>query len=313
MEEISTPKLFRTRTFGEVLSDSISFIQKYAKVIFKSIALIIIPICMIQGYFANSYFGTVLSTSITGGNYEDPTAMAYSLGFNLLAIYVLSIVTSSVIYGLCATIMTWHHEGKLTKQTTLKEMKSDIIHYAIKTFQSFLSIGICIIIGVMILAIAGGILGAIGGAVLGIIVVFLLVFAILIFMLPLFLAPYPVYFKNYGIINALIEGYRYGFQHWGRTFGVSFLMGLLMSIGQGIFIVPLYIVLFIKLMLTTTSTADSFFIGDIAGYISGILFAFGTYIFLPLIVIPMGFHYTSIVEEKEGVSLQEQIKNFEEL
>lgn len=309
MEKINTPLyLFRNRTFGEILSDGVNFIQAYSKVLFKSLSLIILPICLIQGYFINSYLGTMFMM----GYENNPVSSAYAIGYNLLGVYFLMLVGISITYGLCATLMRWHHEGKLTKNTHLTEMKDDIIRYTIKTFLMFLFIGVIILICVGVFI---GIMASIQGFFAAIVILaVIMIITIIILGSPIYLTFYPAYFKDKGIINSFFEGYSLGLKKWGRTFGIAFLMGLLSSIGQGIFILPFYVVFIVKaITLTSPGMVDSIFLSNIAGYISGVILCYGSFIFIPFTFIPMGFNYTSAIEESEGISLQEQIKNFENI
>ena len=93
-----------------------------------------------------------------------------------------------------------------------------------------------------------------------------------------------------------------GFRNWGSLFVAIILTGIIFMVAYMVFNLPLQVItLFSQGNITLVS------------YIFATLSAIGTMIFTPITVVIFAFQYFSIVEKEEGISLQSQLNEFENL
>jgi hypothetical protein len=113
---------------------------------------------------------------------------------------------------------------------------------------------------------------------------------------------FPAYFSEKRIWESIKVSYVLGFKNWGSLFVALLLAGVMSMIVSIIFSLPYEIV-----SLFTWGQVN------ILTYILATLSAIGSVLAYPILFLIFAFQYFSIVEKEEGVSLQSQIDEFENL
>ncbi len=295
-------ELYKKRNLNGILSDSMSFIQQNARVLFTNLALLLLPLALIGAYFAlrTMNVGTEIVNAFTTGDYQP----LMEIGVYYIVNMFITLVTSSVVFTVCSIIMLKYASGELMPKAGLGSLQPLLVPYTLKTILTFL----------LLLLITGAV-----GAIFGLLCIIspwflILVFFVLILLsITLSLSFFPIYFKNAGIVQAISEGWKIGWQKKGTTFVIILIASLMVSIISSFFSIPFYIYYFSKLMLFSNPAAgmEGVVPVDAISYITYCFATFGSYLMTPFYVIPLAFHYCSAREESEGLSMNSEVDQFE--
>jgi len=144
----------------------------------------------------------------------------------------------------------------------------------------------------------------------------LLCIGLFMIMIPLALFT-PLYiFEDLPLLEALKKSFIYGFSAWGEIFLIMLVFGLLGSIINSITMMPWYIMVLLKSVLTLTNEGAGIFNSwwyEFMVYLTGILQSYGLYISSIISAVGLAFQYFHTREKKEGLSVNESIANFDRL
>lgn len=293
-------EFYKNRSIGERLSVALDFMKQNWKVLYKNILPGGLPLAIVMGYFLTQQLigvETVLSTEV----------------FRFFLFYALFMLVAFMnfvyLYSMTGAVLFLCERNRLTPSTGWNDLKDKFFRFAGETFLITLIVTVFIIV---ITGIAGGIIGfsiaAFAASNSGSLFLFSLFFILLmgafIAFAPSFTILYfPAYFSGKTSIESIKIAFSLGFKNWGSLFTAILITGIVFAIVYLVFSMP-----FQMMMLFTMGQQAS-----IISYILAVLSAVGTMVAYPIMIVIFAFQYFSIVEEEEGVSLQSQMSEFENL
>jgi len=295
-------EFYKNRSLGERFSAAAEFLRQNWKVLYKIILIPAIPLAIVMGYFQQTFvsgYTAILQRVIADKDITAFNDMFSSAGTWIYYIVYLVFVVS--LSAMAAAVMSRYQAGALSKDTSLKDLGSQILSNMGKLFL----IGLCVIvIAVLALIIIGILIGVLassipGGVVLAVFIAFAAFFAIIP---PLYLVRFPALFQNASVGTSIKKGFILGFKNWGSTFAMIIVLGVATVVISFVFGLPYTI-------WTLTHLGQSDAVSYILGGISSLSEAFVT----PLVFVFLAFQYFSIAEKEEGISLQSKVEEFDNL
>jgi len=206
------------------------------------------------------------------------------------------------MYSMTGAILHKYVKGSLTENTGWSDLRGKMFSFAGKIFLQGLILVLGMIALTIILSILIGILVFLKNSVL-VVIVIMIIIALLIALIPsLSLIAYPVFFEDASAWKGIKKSFRLGFKYWGSTFLTVFLGSLLYAIISYILAMPYAFYLM-------THTGESGW----GGYILALFSGFCSMVIYPIFIIFCSLQYTSIVENEEGISLQNKMEDFNNL
>ena len=96
-----------------------------------------------------------------------------------------------------------------------------------------------------------------------------------------------------------------------------FIMALIENVLQTVTTLPWYFMYLAKVFISATNEGATSVVNspvyNFVEYILSVVMNFGTYLATILTIIALAFHYGSVAEEVDGVSVEEGIQNFDQL
>lgn len=275
MNQQSKITLARTRNFGDLISDTFTYVRDYHKSLGKGLLYFVIPIIALAAILFGNYMQQVMAMQADPNSLDDIASMFSSIGGASMLGMFASAAMAAVVFNHMA-LVSESESGEVTVSGIWNRYKTDI--WAI--------IGISIITG--IIAFVGMIFFIIPG----------------IFLLVKFSLIPAVYVKErVGISDAFSRSWHLTANYWWFTFGLTIVMGLLVSFMSYFLTVPIML----------TSAFVGFAGGDVGSASTMITVIYSTamllgYIFYSLLYISIGLHYFNLVERKEGSAMKERIE-----
>jgi len=292
-------EFYKNRSIGDRFSVAFDFLKQNWKALYKNILWGGLPLAIIMGYFTAQMSG-VRPVSIT----DLPRFLLFYVLLMLVS-FVINIYLSSM----AGAVLFHYDRNQLTETTGWNDLKDDFFRFAGKITLITLMVFIPIII---IAAIFGGIIGFMTSALSlgGVRTIFVLFFLTVLLLLGVLiaLAPslsimyFPACFSGKTNVESIKVAFKLGFKNWGNLFVALLLAGIVLIVISIVFSLPYEIVnLFSRGQLSIIS------------YIFATFSAIGTLVISPIVMVIFAFQYFSIVEREEGVSLQSQVDEFENL
>lgn len=153
---------------------------------------------------------------------------------------------------------------------------------------------------------------------IGIGLFFLVIIGLLVAFVPATVS-WPVYLfeDDETVFSAIRRGWRLGIYSFFPLIGLMFIMALIENVLQTVTTLPWYFMYLAKVFLTAANTEEvsiaSSPVYNFVEYILSVIMNFGTYLATILTIIALAFHYGSVAEEVDGVSVEESIQNFDQL
>ncbi|MCL1932795.1 MAG: hypothetical protein FWF53_03135 [Candidatus Azobacteroides sp.] len=290
-------ELYKNRSIGERISAAIDFLKQNWKVLYKNILIGGLPLAIIMAYFLMQQSDTRIISDLS----------SFFLYYPFLLLF--SFVNFVYLYAMTGSVLVHYEQNQLTETTGWNDLKGNFFKFAGKTALISLIVYLPIIVIVGIIAFIFGmsvILTAsslTGSFVATLVLLFLLLFFLIIAFAPFFSMLYfPSYFSGKATMESIKISFSLGFKNWGSLFVAIIITGILFFVVYMVFAAPFEMV-------------SMFFPGEqnIVLYILAALSAIGTLLIYPILIVIFAFQYFSIVEKEEGVSLQSQVSEFENL
>ena len=291
-------EFYKNRSIGERLSAAIDFLKQNWKVLYKNILTGGLPLAAILGFCLASQLGAVSAFGTFG------------VFLFMFLSFFLSYLSMIYMYSMTGAVLLHYERNQLTKTTGWSDLNDSFFRLAGKTFLISLIVFIpaiaiiAIIVAVFALFAAtfgGG--AASFGIVIAIVLFFLLLLGVIFTFTPsLVMLYFPAYFSGKAILQSIKISFSLGFKNWGSLFVSVLLTGIILTVVSIIFSTPFQVI-------TMFSPGNI----TVISYILATLSAIGSMIATPIMVVIFAFQYFSIVEKEEGVSLQSQIEQFENL
>ena len=272
-------ELYKRRTWSQSLMTGIDFYQQHLKIIYGNVFKIALPTALLCAIILSNT--PAVNSSSTELPPTTPALLIYS---------IVMLIATSFTFAIISYLIQLYEEGQI-KSPRKFQLMEDLFSYTGKIFAVQLIISLLFFLGIYALVKLI--------AIENLYAVFLLI-AILIFLTPLFLlASYPVFFEESSAIESLSKGIKMGFKSWGATFMIGLIVSIIATMIYFFFVL---IGLFFSLLGSGLSQPINASFGVLSLFLS-----------LPIPVICLAFHYFSIREANEGVSLKAKIDHFEDL
>ncbi|MDR1762533.1 MAG: hypothetical protein LBR64_01055 [Dysgonamonadaceae bacterium] len=309
-------EFYRSRTFSEKLNATFDFIRENWKPLLKYTFFLAMPLCLIQAYAQNLWvlgaanFSAMADPSVGGFGasvQQEIAGFGLSYGVMMLCGFVASILITSLVYALMDAY--GRRENRLAGVTY-----ADFSGLLWKNARRSLSIILFYIAAIIVFVVIAVLLATISKYLLAIVVP-LTIFAV-ICLIPLSLTlPIYLFEEETSLFAAVGRAWRFGFRTFGGVLGLMIVLGLIAAVIQIFTTLPWYIALItgsIMSGLGETAMSQSI-IFKFGLYILGLIQTFGVYIASTITIIGLAFHYFSTREEAEGVAIDYDITNFENL
>ena len=292
-------EFYKNRSLSERFSAAAGFIRQNWKVICKVVLIPAIPLAILQGYFQQNYFSASMEITKYALN---PTAILADAGL----FFLVSIVYALFLYAISGAVMSQYDAGLLSRDTSLKDLKEKIFSNLGKLFLVSLLLVLMFIGVYLVFLLIMVVLGMISKVLmaLGIVLMVVAIFAILP---PMLLTFFPAVFQGASIGKSVKKGMQLGFKNWGSTFAIFIIVGVALGVISLILMLPYLI----WVMLGVFGSGG--ISGGILPYCLSMLSSLASAFVTPLTFIFFAFHYFSIAEKEEGISLQSKIEEFDTL
>lgn len=314
-------KLYAVRDFGQRLSVVMDFMRQNWKPMLLYLTYFLLPLSLVQALSLNGFMGSYMDLvgGITQGAREPSVQNIVSMMLKLLAflgLYTIgAILMYSVVYGLMRIYE--RGEGKLTA-VTWQQLKPDFLLSLKRTLILMLA-GLVVALAMMVvmsllIALAVIITPAL------IFVVYLLLIAVAICLGPplSLITPVYVFEDNQTLMGAIKKGLRLGFGTWLGTVGVMFILYFIINIVTQFVAMPWAILFFIKAFLgmgidgiDASWTENVFF--TFGYYLTGVLQCFFSYVASSALIVGAAYLYGHAAEKLDGITVESNIRNFENL
>jgi hypothetical protein len=289
MENEQKIEFYKNRNLGERFSAAADFLKQNWKVLYKNTFIIAIPLSLISGFSMQYY------TGFPGrmGGVDSSKAILY---------FITAFIYGIALCAITGSVLLKYEEGTLTKTSGWNDLKATAISLFGKTALLFLVIGFLIIIFTVLFFLLIVPLSISGSLFLTFLASFIFI-ALLVAVFPsLSLVYYPAFFAGKGTFESIKIAKNLGFKNWGTTF-VVLLLASVLSFS-------------VSVVLSIPNTISTFiFVGEhnFLTFIFASIASFSAAITTPFVIVLLAFQYFAITEKEEGISLQSQVDEFENL
>jgi len=300
--QVEKPKieLYQNRSFGQKLSATFDFLRENYKLWLKACFYLILPLCLVQAFSFETMFSTLMPfyTDALGGmgGFTPSEGLLVRLGLSYFGYFVCVSVGSFLLSSICYAMMKYYRTSPTRlHNTTMKDLKPLIIQSMKRAF----------LLGLLL----------VGGW-------FLILIIVVIFSamtsLPLSMAmPVYIFEDDESAWGAVRRSISLGFHSFWSLLGLMIVVGLLANVLQTVTTLPWYISFLVQVVLTSSDAGQDTFanspIYNFVGYLFSVFMNFGMYLTMSLSTIALAYHYGSVAEEVDGLSVVDDIENFEQL
>ena len=308
--QIERPKieLYKVRSFGEKFSAIFEFIRENFKFLLRACTYLLLPLCLVQG-FAMEMMMKVLDM---GEDVDVAQGMLLRFGASYVGYGICLLIGSTLLAGICYSMVKYYHKSpNRLRNTTLSDLKPIIIQVIKRSLlMTVVLVALFIVVLVLIISFA-----AITSAP---ILAVIPILALVVCCLPVSLAlPVYVFEDKETLFSSIARGIKLGFHSFWSLLGLMFVIGFLTNILSSFTSIPWYILTVVKSVLLATDTTQSSFatspVYSFLVYLSSVFMNFGMYLAMTISTFALAFHYGSIAEEEDGLSVEEDIQHFDEL
>jgi len=285
-------ELRELRDFGQKFNAVFTFVQNNFKSFFKVIGLTVGPLTLIGGFFLGLIYLnlTNMISDLTGtGNSLESLNW---IGKLILSYFFLGIASLWMIIAVYSFMAEYESGNEnITIEAVWKRGKSKIL----PTFGFSILTMLAMIFFIVIIAVLPGNNGLMIFLKVTIVVVgFFYVLCTLSLVVPNMVIEDAGLFESIGRSFTLIRG------KWWSTFVLAILMGIIASFATVVFAIPLYIVMFVRMIMQTSG-------GEIFTVICSCIYFLGYFLMTTLPMLAIGFQYFNLVERKDGTGLLKKI------
>ena len=279
---MSTFELRKTRDFGQIISDTFTYIRVHFRTLGKALFLFVFPIIIISGVLVSSSFLSVFDVADLNSTQPfDP-----STNENMASFFIQFFIgmTLFMINFLLIYVIVFKHMQLVDEGIADIEIGMLLEDFARNFFG---------ILGIIIITGIAAFIGALFLIIPGIYVAY-----------KLSLAPVIFIVEEEPLGDALSKSWNQDF--WWFTFGVSFVMGIITNFASYIFIIPMYIL--IGLVSFSTGGEDASEIGSIISVLYGLSIVVPALLYC-IPITSQALVYFNIRERKTGQSMMDKIES----
>ncbi len=317
-------KLYAVRDFGQGLTVVMDFLRQNWKALLLYLTYFLLPLSLIQGLSLNGFMSGYMD--LIGGimtNASDPPMSLLYAGLSLLAymaLYMLGILLMyAVVYGLMR--LYERGEGNLS-DVSWSDLKPHFM-FTLKRTLVLLLIGFAV--AFVLVVIVGTVIGlvmyqnpALFASVYMLFVFFMLAVAVLLGPPLSLITPAYVFEDDATLIPAIKRGVRLGFKIWLVAVGVLTILSMIIYMGQQFISLPWGIMMFVKMLFgmgldgLNSSYVDNVFYSFIY-YLTAVIQCFAGFVLSAVPLIGAAFLYGHAAEKVDGMTVSDNIRNFDSL
>ena len=309
---------YRQRTFSEKMNVTFDFIRENWKPLLKYTFYLIMPICLIQTFAMNAFvlsylnfamsLGSIVEGSFGGSTVSNLTGFMLNYGITLLCAVIGSSILSGLVYAMMQTYATRTNGLQGVK---IDDFKENLIRNAWRCLSiTFFLIVICLII------IGFATLLAVTVSVFSLFLTVPLVLLLLLCLIPLSLVV-PVYLfeRDITFLEAFSKAWKLGIKTFLGLLGLIIILSIISYVIQIVTTMPWYLTIFIGGILTAVQEAalNQSVVYKFSIYILGLVQTYGSYVASIITIIGLAFQYFHAREKVEGVTIEYNIENFNQL
>lgn len=330
--QVEKPKvdLYRARTFGQKFSATFDFIKENYKLLLKACFYLILPLCLFQAFALERFISVVVDNNVAVAvdNADSDGALGTLLvntGPSYLMLIVCLVLGSILLSSICFSLIRYYNGSPTRLQgVTLRDLKPLIIQSMKRSFLLGLVFAVAWVVITIILGLFAFIFFEVTSndqfpnVLIGIGLFFLVIIGLLVAFVPAYLS-WPVYIfeDDENVFSSIRRGWRLGVHSFWSLIGLLLLMGIVGNFLQMVTTLPWYFMYLAKVFISATNEGATSVVNspiyNFIEYIFSVIMNFGTYLAMSLTVVALAFHYGSVAEEVDGVSVEEGIQNFEQL
>lgn len=289
--------LYQTRSFNEKFSVCTEWLSQNWKAFFKHFTLLMLPFCVIQGYFLKSVM-QIANGAGNGVSYVPSSSDITNIALCYLITIVSSILATSFFFALIKRTFIQHERLQdLSFKDIWHTTKGLIGRYII------ILIAACVIISVCTMV---AILPSIAST-YTLIITLPLLMAIVIALFPVL----PIYLlTDEPIMQAFSHAFRLGFKCWWGFFSTMLVMSIFMGIVQIIGCIPTYAVSAIHIIMKMSGTGNSIFV-EFLNYLANVFMFFvssATSLLMVLITSVQYGHAVMKIDNEEPINIEDRIE-----
>ena len=300
-------RLYRTRTFGEKLSDALDFVRENWRVLLKYITYLLLPVALVQTFCMNNFMsGYLSSATLLGGTQSDLEAIL-PLMTSMFGMVGVQYVGIMLLVALTYTMMQLYEQRPRLHGVEWADLGSGVMRLSLR---------------MLVLFITGFVLGIVLALLMVLMIAIspLMIFPAVILMIaiiPFFMLVMPIYlFEDISIVSAYAKSVRLGWKTWAGIAGVVFVLYLLVSIVQGVVSMPWYLMVMVKQILALEGSESGFvtsFGYSAIQYVLGVISTFCGSCLMTLPIVGLAYQYGHACDKIDGVGVDRDIENFETL
>ena len=330
--QVEKPKvdLYRARTFGQKFSATFDFIKENYKLLLKACFYLVLPLCLFQAFALERFISVVVDNNVAVAvdNADSDGALGTLLvntGLSYLMLIVCLVLGSILLSSICFAMIRYYNESPTRLQgVTLRDLKPLIIQCMKRSFLMGLVFSVAWVVIIIILGLFAFIFFEVTSndqfpnVLIGIGLFFLVIIGLLVAFVPAYLS-WPVYIfeDDENVFSSIRRGWRLGVHSFWSLIGLLLLMGIVENFLQMVTTLPWYFMYLAKVFISATNEGATSVVNspiyNFVEYILSVIMNFGTYLATTLTIIALAFHYGSVAEEVDGVSVEESIQNFDQL
>lgn len=317
-------KLYAVRDFSQRLTVVMDFLRQNWKPVLLYLTYFLLPISLVQGLSLNGFMSGYMD--LIGGimeNADDPPQGLLWSAVSLLGYMVLymagMLMMYAVVYGLMR--LYEHGDGNLSN-VTWNDLRDDFWlsfkrSMAMMVVSFFISVALIIAVG----AVMGFVLWqnpSMFAPVYMLFVICLLVGCILLGPPLSLVMPAYIFDDDATLLSSIRRGLTLGFKTWFGTVGVMFILSIIIYTASQVISMPWGIMFFVKMMfglglegLDNSWTNNVFY--SFVYYLMAVIQCFAGYLLSSILIIGAAYLYGHAAEKIEGVTVDNNIRNFEHL
>jgi MFS family permease len=303
-------EFYRQRAFSEKLNATFDFIRENWRPLLKYTFYLIMPICLVQTFAMNAFFNGYLDFVLPIGGYYGSSVYGFAANYGVLLFCALigSALLSGLVYAMMQTYAT---RADRLQNLTLNDFKERLVGNVWKC----LHISFFLIFVFIALVALAGLLAVLVSSYSLILTIPLLILFIICLIPFMLLVPVYLFERDITIPNALRKAWKLGTATLGGMIGLMIVLSIITSVIQTVTLLPWYITFVVGsiLPLTTGIGMNQSVIYKFVLYIFGLIQTYGIYVSSIISVTGLAFQYFHAREKVEGVTIESNISNFDEL
>ena len=284
---MSTFELRKPRDFGQIITDTFTYIRVHFRTLGKALFLFVFPIVIISGALVSSSFISMFNfADLNSTQSMDPAATANmgSWFIQFLIGMILFMINFLLIY-----VIVFKHMQLIDDGVEDIEIGMLLEDFGRNVFG---------VLGILIITGIASFIGALFFIIPGIYIAY-----------KLSLAPVIFIVEEEPLGDALSKSWDATRDFWWFTFGMSFVMGIIMNFASYIFIVPMYIL--IGIVSFSTGSNDASGISTIISVLYGLSVVVPALLYC-MPITSQALVYFNIQERKTGRSMMDKIESLGE-